>query len=221
MKKHLYALGILFFSSLQVTAQNKFEADAFGPYGRSFSDSFLENVSFEVGYGIAIPFVPSADISIGDYTSFLNFQAGATYDINDLIGVRLTYANHSFKDKSNSNLGVTFNKFMAEATFNITEALDNNYIYTRNNGFQLSAHAGIGATLAKTKLNASDKIINAQFGVMPKFKIDDRMMFFIDATIVGGAKQSYGYNGLVIKDSNSLSVYFTTMIGLQVKFGDK
>ena len=108
MNKQIITAVFLFLGLTQVGAQ---------------TSNFLDNTSIEVAYGVASPSTPSEHISRSNYVSFSNFLVGANYQFDELWGVRLSYAYHQFVDKDQSNFGVNYNKLMAEATFNVMQAI--------------------------------------------------------------------------------------------------
>src|SRR5690606_35540867 len=84
---------------------------------------FLDNVSLEASYGYKLALSPKTAIETADFSGFNTLQLGATCQINHLWGVRGTYSNATFKHKDNSDLGITYNKLTAEATFIVLEAI--------------------------------------------------------------------------------------------------
>ena len=113
-------------------------------------EGFLDKVALEAAYGVSMPITPTATIKAADFNSLTNFQVGATYQINALWGGRGTYAYHQFEHKDFSDLGVTFHKLMAEATFNVLEAINPTVSPTHTTTFEVIAHAGIGGAFAKS-----------------------------------------------------------------------
>lgn len=183
------------------------------------TEKFWDKTAVEVSYGYAMPISPTANIEAKDYNSFKNFQGGINYNINELWGVRLSYAYQDFTNKNNSKLGVVYNKFMAEATFNITQALNNGSFYKNPNAFELLAHAGIGASFANRAMdNATNKMANAQIGLKPSYNLSNRVSIFLDATYVTNFNQAYEFSGTSIYGGTTGS-YLAANVGVQVKLG--
>lgn len=218
MKKiHLLTL-FSFISINQVVAQTDLNANVDTNYLNSRPNRFWERTSFEIGYGYAIPFSPSKNISISDYNSLLNFQVGANYKFNDLYGFRLSYAYHSFVNKNDSQIGVVYNKVMVEGTLSIFNAINDSRKYQSSETFDIIAHGGFGGTITKSKTNdSSEKMLNIQLGFKPSFQINNQSIIFVDVTGVANLSQDTGYNGLKIGDFNNKStgLYLSTMIGYQ------
>ena len=204
--KQLSTLSIILFISLlgtnAVAQSNKVLAERF---------------SLEAGAGYLIPISPDDGISSNDYAGFRNFYVGANYELTDLWGLRMTYANNTFQDKNDSSLGVTYHKLMAEGTFNVIE-----WIEMQRSPFEVVAHAGAGVSFAKSKLSSgTDKMGSFQVGVMPLYRITDNFSIHFDATYVINVKQNYGYDG---KQSNAdgshvTGEYFNVSLGVGVKIG--
>lgn len=183
------------------------------------AQSFWDKTSVEVGYGYAMPLNPTKDINASDYNSFLNFAGGINYEFDNLWGVRLTYAFQDFDHKNNDKFGVTYHKFMAEATFNVLEAFNPSVSHLQSNTFGLQAHAGVGATLGnRDRDNATNQILNGQIGLKPNYTISNRFKVFLDATYVMNFNQAYQFNGASIKGGTTGS-YLSANIGVQIQLG--
>ena len=182
-------------------------------------DRFWNKTALEVSYGYAIPLSPTKNITASDYNSFVNFQAGVNYQIDDLWGVRLTYAYQDFENKNNKNLGVHYNKFMAEATFNVLKAIYRFDSYLSARKFELQLHGGVGGSLAKRKHDkASNNMLNLQVGLKPIVAISKRVNLFLDATYVVNFNQAYEFSGASINGSTT-GGYLGVNAGIQVKLG--
>lgn len=180
---------------------------------------FWNKTSLELGYGYAMPFTPTTNIKTSDYNSFVNFTGGVNYDLNEVWGLRATYAFHKFEHKNTDNLGVDYHKFMLEGTFNILESLNNSASYYYYSNLELQVHAGIGGTFAKpTQGKGTNKMGNLQIGLKPSFKTSERVSLFLDVTYVSNFNQKLGYNGLSAHDTDNGS-YLSANIGVQVKLG--
>ena len=91
--------------------------------GQETNSSFLQQLSLEAGTGYHLPFSPNKGIITSEYGGFRSFYVGVTNAINDVLGVRITYANNTFMsihDKSNK---FTIQKLMVETTFNILQSI--------------------------------------------------------------------------------------------------
>ena len=166
--------------------------------------TFMQRVTLEAGGGYALPVAPSRDnVSLSDYAGFRNFYVGANYAFTDLLGLRLSYGNNGFKDSDDSSLGLTHHKFMAEATFNIIEAIQQN-----NTPFEVMVHGGAGMALGKSKqTSGSDKMGAFQVGVMPQFYLTDNIRIHLDATYVISLKQDYYYDGTGMDDTGQFLLF--------------
>lgn len=217
MKKVYILILISFTSIIQVDAQ---EINA-NLNSNSFlikPNHFWEKVSYEIGYGYAMPFAPSTNISLNEYNSIVNFQLGANYKFNDQYGFRLTYAYHSFINKNNSQIGVVYNKIMLEVTLSIFNSINSSQKYKQDETFDVIAHGGFGGTFTKNKTNNSnEKILNIQLGFKPTYRVNNQSIIFIDVTGVANLSQDTGFNGLKIGEFNnkSMGLYLSTMIGYQ------
>lgn len=203
MKKFLLSLAVtLLASSAFVHSQNK---------------TFVQRLSFDAGAGYNIPVSPDREVSSTSFSGFRNFNLGANYAINDLYGLRFTYANNSFEDKDNSALGLTLHKFMAEGTFNIIQSIE-----MQENPFEVVAHAGAGISLGKSKLSSNlDKMGTIQVGIMPLYRITDHFSIHFDASYVLNIRQNYYYDGQQsnVDGSHVSGEYFLFNLGLGISFG--
>lgn len=181
---------------------------------------FFNNVSLEASYGYNLALSPDTAIETADFSGFNTLQLGATYQINPLWGVRGTYSNTTFKHKDNSDLGITYNKLTAEATFNVLEAI-NPSTMPMQQAFELSAHAGLGLNFGKSKAtDETDMMASFQVGIKPQYNISNRIGVFIDGTYIMNFKQNYGFNGMSIPgESETTGSYVTGLIGVAIKLG--
>lgn len=204
MKKQIIATAVIIMAALNVKAQ----------------DHFLGKTSVEASYGAAVPLSPANFITRSNYISFSNFQGGVSYQINSLWGVRGTYAYQQFQDKDNTDLGVQFHKFVAEATFKILEAVNPQTSFVQKNIFDVVAHAGIGGTFATRSTDSStNKIGNLQIGIKPTYLLSDRFGIFLDGTYIMNFNQAYAYNGKSINGGTTGS-YVTAAVGLEFRLGN-
>jgi len=180
------------------------------------NNTFMQRVSIEVAAGYNSPISPIDEIPRSEYAGFRNIYVGGNYKINELLGIRLTYGNISFKDKNESSNGLTLHKLMAEGTFNVIQSIEMDV-----NPFEVVAHAGIGVSGGKSTLNSGlDNMGTIQLGLMPIYRISNRINLLFDASYVINIRQNYVYNGKQgnIDDSPLTGEYLTLAIGLGFKF---
>lgn len=175
--------------------------------------SVFDNLSAEVQYGLNAALSPNEGLETSDYSGFNFFQLGLTYHIDNVWGVRGTFASSNFKHKDIDASGVKYNKLMLEATYNILTAA-NGMIQP----FDITAHAGLGLTSGNSEtLSGNDLAGVAQIGIMPKYYFNSQFSVFIDGTFVNQFSQDYGFDGLGMQQGSSGS-YFNVGLGLQYKF---
>lgn len=177
--------------------------------------TFMERVTLEAGGGYNLPVSPSRDNStMSDYAGFKSFYAAANYEFTELVGLRLSYGNNSFQDTNNSSLGVTKHKFMAEATFNILQA-----IQKKQSPFEIMAHGGAGLSFGKNKQSSgTDKMGSVQIGLMPKYHITNNFSVLVDAAYVINLKQSFYFDGGAMPTSGDTGQFFMVNLGLAYSF---
>lgn len=182
--------------------------------------SFFNQVSLEASYGYNLALSPD-NVDRTDFSGFNTLQLGATYQINPLWGVRGTYSNTTFKHKDISDLGITYNKLTAEATFNVLEAISPSTMPMQQ-AFELSAHAGLGLNFGKSKVtDETDAMANFQIGIRPQYNVTSRVGIFLDGTYIMNFKQNYGFNGMSIPgEDETTGGYVTGLIGVTVKLGN-
>ena len=182
--------------------------------------SFFNQVSLEASYGYNLALSPD-NVDRTDFSGFNTLQLGATYQINPLWGVRGTYSNTTFKHKDNSDIGITYNKLTAEATFNVLEAISPSTMPMQQ-AFELSAHAGLGLNFGKSKVtDETDAMANFQIGIRPQYNVTNRVGIFLDGTYIMNFKQNYGFNGMSIPGEDEITGgYVTGLIGVTVKLGN-
>ena len=182
--------------------------------------SFFNQVSLEASYGYNLALSPD-NVDRTDFSGFNTLQLGATYQINPLWGVRGTYSNTTFKHKDNSDIGITYNKLTAEATFNVLEAISPSTTPMQQ-AFELSAHAGLGLNFGKSKVtDETDAMGNVQIGIRPQYNVTNRIGIFLDGTYIMNFKQNYGFNGMSIPgEDETTGGYVTGLIGVTVKLGN-
>ena len=76
--------------------------------------SVFDNLSVEAQYGYNSAMSPKNDIVTSDYSGFNFFQLGLTYHIDDVWGVRGTFASSNFKNvkRSINETPVTISEFI-------------------------------------------------------------------------------------------------------------
>ena len=182
--------------------------------------SFFNQVSLEASYGYNLALSPD-NVDRTDFSGFNTLQLGATYQINPLWGVRGTYSNTTFKHKDLDNVGITYNKLTAEATFNVLEAISPSTMPMQQ-AFELSAHAGLGLNFGKSKVtDETDTMANFQIGIRPQYNVTNRVGIFLDGTYIMNFKQNYGFNGMAIPgEDETTGGYVAGLIGVTVKLGN-
>lgn len=199
--KGLLALACVALAATNVQAQAQTQGSVF------------DNLSVEAQYGLNSALSPNEGITTSDYSGFNFFQLGLTYHIDEVWGVRGTFASSNFKHKDNSNLGVKYNKLTLEATYNIFAAVNDGMMQP----FDVTAHAGFGLASGKSEtLGDNDLVGVAQIGIMPKYNFTSQLSVFIDGTFVNQFSQDYGFNGLGINQGSGS--YFNVGLGVQYKF---
>lgn len=197
--------GLLALASIALAATNV-QAQA------QTSGSVFDNLSVEAQYGLNSALSPSEGITTSDYSGFNFFQLGLNYHIDDVWGVRGTFASSNFKHKDVEGHGVKYNKLMLEATYNIFAGING-----MMQPFDVTAHAGFGLASGKSEsLGSNDLAGVAQIGIMPKYNFTSQFSVFIDGTFVNQFSQDYGFNGTAIKQGSGS--YFNVGLGVQYKF---
>lgn len=172
-----------------------------------------DHLSVEVQYGMNTALSPKEGIATSDYSGFKFFQVGVNYHVNDIWGVRGTFAMSDFKHKDLAGLGVNYKKLVLEGTYNILTAVNK-----APQLFDITAHAGLGLGLGASETLKEDDMVGVfQIGLMPKYNFNSRVAAFADATYVNQFSQDYGFNGLAIKQGSGS--YFTVGVGVQVQLG--
>lgn len=174
--------------------------------------SVFDNLSIEAQYGLNSAMSPNEGIQTSDYSGFHFFQAGFTYHIDDVWGVRGSFAQSNFKHKNTDGSGVKYSKLTLEATYNILTA-----IYNLQQPFDVVAHAGLGLGIGKSEpLPGEDLIGVAQIGLMPTYRFNNQFAVFLDGTYVNHFSQDFGFDGLGIKQGSAS--YLNIGLGLQYRF---
>lgn len=173
-----------------------------------------DNLSLEGQYGMNTALSPKEGLNTGDYSGFNFFQLGINYHIDDIWGVRGTFASSKFTHKDLDDSGVRYSRLMLEATYNILTAVNG-----ASQDFDITAHAGLGLASGKSESRSSNDMVGvAQIGIMPKYNFTHRIAVFIDGTFVNQFSQDYGFNGLNIKQGSAS--YLNVGLGVQVRLGN-
>lgn len=189
----------LFFSQ-QMQAQN----------GR-----FLEHVSLEAGWGLNVPVAPSNGISTSDFMGVQSFYVGANYELNELWGLRGTYAYNGFEHKNHSSQKLTLHKLMAEATLNLGNAFSSGYGFS---AFNVIAHAGLGMSMGENKnYSGKDWMANFQIGVMPTYKISEKVRLLLDLVYVVNFDHDFPYGD--VASGKFTGGYFLANVGVNINLG--
>lgn len=178
--------------------------------------SFLDKVKLEAGWGLNVPTGPTDGISASDYSGVASFYVGANYELDELWGVRGTYAYNKFENKDNSNFGSTHHKLVAEATYNILRSIQDN----GQQPFELYGHAGFGLTIGKSELvSNTDMMGTFQVGLLPTYHVSERVSIILDAACVVNFSQDYGYHGgpAKLNGKSATGSYFIANIGVAFK----
>lgn len=185
--------------------------------GKAQQSDIWSKIRLEAGWGYNLPTAPTSGITASDFAGVKSFYGGVKYELDDVWGIRGTYAFNSFEHKNDKDFGLDVHKLMAEATYNILQASGTDFAHT----FDVEAHAGLGLSLADSKVSSgSDKMVSFQVGVMPQYKITDNVSVLLDASYVINLGQNYNYAGVHAKENGKGTTggYFTANIGIAVKF---
>lgn len=198
--KGIFALAFVALAATNVQAQSQ------------ASGSVFDKLSVEAQYGLNSALSPNEGITTSDYSGFNFFQIGLTYHIDDVWGVRGTFASSNFKHKDIDDDGVKYNRLMLEATYNIFAGING-----MMQPFDITAHAGFGLASGKSEVLADNDLAGvAQIGIMPKYNFTSQFSVFIDGTFVNQFSQDYGFNGAGVTQGSGS--YFNLGLGVQYKF---
>lgn len=181
--------------------------------GKAQQSDFLDRVKLEAGWGYNLPTAPTDGITASDFAGVRSFYVGAQYKLNDIWGVRGTYAYNGFQHRDESEYGLKIHKLMAEATFSILRAAESDLAST----FDVGAHAGLGLSFGSSESQSgTDMMANFQIGLMPVYQITEKFSVHLDAAYVVNFKQDYGFHGLQAKAANKGTTggYFVANIGV-------
>lgn len=176
-----------------------------------------KHLSFEAQYGFNSVLSPTEGIDAGDYSGLNFYQFGITYHIDDVWGVRGTFASSKFEHKNLNSLGVNFSKLTLEATYNILTGIKGKDNFGTERNFEVVAHAGLGLGQGKSDARSGTDMVGiAQIGLMPRYSFSPNFAMFIDATFVNQFSQDFGYNGWGIEQGSGN--YFNLGLGVQIRF---
>lgn len=212
--KKLVLLSTLLFTGLSfgqtIQKQNQTSQPA--------ENSFFDRVSLEPGWGLHVPLSKSDGVSRSDLIGIGSFYVGANYKLNNLWGVRGTYAYNNFKHHDFSDLQFGIHKFMAEATLSLGSVFAGGNLPSDFRKFDVSAHAGLGVSLGKRKIDsATDKMGNFQFGLMPSYKLSETLNLNLDVVYVMNFSQASTFAGLY--EDKYTGNYLIANIGFSLALG--
>lgn len=187
-------------------------------YAQSRRMDFFDKVKLEAGWGLNIPIGPAKGIITSDFIGLDSFYLGSNYALNETWGLRATYAYNHFEHTSDTELQLTVHKLIGEITLSLGNALSDGYYYSDLNDFDLIAHAGIGVSLAPSKIQADDDWMrNLQVGLMPTYRILQKISVPLDISYVLNAAQNYNFGGEY--KGEFIGSYFTASLGLAIDLG--
>ncbi|HLW41994.1 MAG TPA: outer membrane beta-barrel protein [Flavobacterium sp.] len=202
IKKNLIACGVVLTAQFAQAQQ---------------APDIWKNLSIEGQYGMNSALSPSEGITTGDYSGFNFFQLGLIYHIDDVWGVRGTFASSKFEHENINNSGVNFSRLMLEATYNILTGINGRAAFGTVSDFDITAHAGFGLGQGKSDARSGTDMIGvAQIGLMPKYNFSQNVAVFLDATFVNQFSQDFGFNGLGIEQGSGS--YLNLGLGVQIRF---
>lgn len=177
--------------------------------------TFLENIALEAGYGYSLPFISEDGQKGADYAGINSLHLAAHYSINNLWGVRGSYGYNSFSHKDYSDYKLNLHKLVAEATFNITEAMNPSLTHTAD--FNVYAHAGAGLAMGiSDQYEGNDYMGVLQIGLQPMYRFVDNWSVFIDASYQQLIKQNFNYAGF--SSAENSSGFLNIHIGVNYRF---
>jgi OmpA-OmpF porin, OOP family len=193
--------------------------------------------SFEIGAGGNKPVEPfTKGYSSSNETNFFNigkpdhFEAGIRYMLNTKFGVKLDGAYDKFSNLDSST-SLPFESNMIrlnfQGVFNVGRALNFEEFTSR---FGLLLHGGMQASrfTPKTGGNSGLSEYNGGFiyGITPQFRITDRFVLHIDATLINNLRQHYTWDGITnqyfntnVTEKNLNGTMFATSVGFTVYLG--
>ncbi|SFI79189.1 hypothetical protein [Myroides guanonis] len=178
--------------------------------------SFLDRTRFEFGVGVNFPSEPREGVEVKNYAGVGSLYCGAIYELNDLWGVRGTYAYNKFENKEDVSMGSLQHKFVAEVMFDVVGAIAKQ----KEQRFELYLHSGAGLSIGRSELKSGTDMMGAfQVGILPNYKISDAVRVHLDLVYVTNFKQDYGYHGGSAKfnGKSATGSYLIANIGIAVQ----
>lgn len=175
---------------------------------------FINNLNFEFGWGLNYPLKLSDNFFFSpDYFGIKSFYIGGNYKVNEIWGLRSTYAYNQLDDSGYSNLGIRRYKLTFEPTFDFITALRVKRNLSKPR-FDIRLHGGAGMSLAQSLYlaRADDITFTAQLGAMPMLRIVDKMFITLDCVLVVDFGQKYDTHG--VPAQHKTGAYLLTNIGL-------
>lgn len=207
--RKLTVLNILLFCGIFITQKT---------HAQSRRVDFFDKIKLEAGWGLNTPVAPTKNTSISDFVGLESFYVGTNYELNETWGVRGTYAYNHFENKQNTDIQLIMHKFVAELTMSIGNLVSYNSFYSDYNDFDVIAHAGIGVSLGRKKnYSATDWMRNIQIGVMPTYRVLQKISIHLDITYVINTSQNYSFSGEYKVDA--IEGYLLSNIGLSIDIG--
>lgn len=216
MKKLLLSSLLLtgLFFGQNVQAQNQAQIQA----AKLEKGNFFEQVTLEAGWGLNIPSSPLGEHSSSDLIGIGSFYVGANYKLNELWGVRGTYAYNNFKHQDYSDLQFKIHKFMAEATLSLRNTFVAKNKRVDQPKFDVIAHSGFGLSSGKRKTDgATDKLGSFQLGFMPSYRVSEKLSLNLDLTYVQNFSQASTFAGTYV--DKTTGSYFLVNIGFRLALG--
>lgn len=188
----------------------------------SAQESNFNRFSAEVTTGIHVPLSPGDGISRSKYIAFKQFQLAGRYMFTEKFGIKGHYAFNRFANPDDTSMGLSMNRVGLEGVANIGKLLNVNYRIRER--FGLLFHTGLGVTLAQpSSTDGTDKIGNILVGFTGQIKLNENFALLGDMTYVSSFKQSFGYNGALLKSSSPSGSggFVNVSIGIMYSIGDK
>lgn len=180
---------------------------------------FFDPIKIEAGWGLNMPIGPAKGVSISDYTGWDSFYVGTNYALNKVWGLRGVYAYNNFRHKENENLQLTMHRFVAELTVSLSEAFILKRLHVEDSDFDIIAHSGLGVSIGTSSLHrGTDWVKNIQIGVMPIYRVLERIYVHLDLVYVLNTAQDYSFDGEAIK--KSVGGYITANMGVTIRLGE-
>jgi OOP family OmpA-OmpF porin len=238
-----FLLVLLFTVSTQfVVAQDTTKDEATdsitdGNHSNDIAEKDYNKWSVELGVGGNKPIEPfTKGYSSSNETNFFNIgkpdhiEGGIRYMFNTKFGVKLDAAYDKFSNFESSTSLPFESKMMRanfQGVFNVGRVLNFEEFTSR---FGLLLHGGMQVSMftPKTGGNATLTEYNGGFiyGITPQFRISDRFVLHIDASLMNNLRQHYTWDGETnqyfnnaVNEKNLTGTMFSTSVGLTVYLG--